>query len=1098
MQVPLLHRSTQMVLLKKQIRRKAKELRLRKRNAHRRLQLMRRIRDHLLHRMRNSIDHRQRDAEQKKREQTRRAVGGMLSMYKHWLLSWSKALRLQSQLIRHQEHVKLGLRRKLRHLRRQLKKVRNPQNLVDKCFNRLFKAVRKWQKRSDYYEHVKDQDKIWEAEAQEVRNYLSEVRGRRPRKLRRGRAKKDIEIENFAKFWKTEVLHTRALINKQMAMAGRKQGDLQIDTSHHKTRKSKKKGKERYFSLDELVIRKKFKRIRKGIRKPKKQDPLKPSLEELKMLIRELISFNWKKKVIKIPKIKRKTNKNPKFDFGKIPSISDVSNIIQKVRIKKKLKSGRGSRSVPDPKIIKSKVTKPKLRKRKMHYVDRVIKDELNALLETKAKKRDYNRGKTNEAETLQQRREKKEWEKQENILETLYNDIPLYMRRDIERRNRKKLRDKLQASSSSSSIASQEIFIGSEKVPTKSDKYKKLSSTSSGFGNKDRPALSAERSGSHLLVKRDSVASLSESLNKLVMAGNRNRKFTRKSIRLPLIVPKKIRVAPPKGQEESHYQSLKKDIMYLHSNSHHMGVSRITASESALHRGNQSNRYPPRRASDTQLGIYPKSQSQVFGHLFSKSPSSNKFIYDPLPDDLQKLLAPVRDRQDKTENAPKTNVKDFDSKRFHLKDLRSDAKFKHVQFLLKDVIQRNEVIDYIADVNGLMQEVANHEMWSKLQSLYNELKESGVPLTQIKESLAKKYLEYLNEIVIERNYARIEPPRDKRLNVLETESVNAKQKKEVEKFMERNWWSRKRMSTRIIPFGMRGLRTSKSDPPHSSRLSQEIKMDGGLYNKLLEQELNAEQLEREERRRRRFSSTFGSAISFNNSLDLSNEEQEMRDFEWRYSLHNIRSMMNQHQLMFQALDRKSRVEQVVHKKIKGEIEELYTSAQFKRPKKHSTPFTARKRSKNLRPVEELYYSPRKTCRLQKISCSAECLACVGQVEKIGDSMVLDKCPRCGVKVPVPAPTTSFSMSSSSSCEILSSGSIEACAKNKLLINTLEDLCTRCGYVHKKEHLCSRLPMNERKTKLLKRIKDSVPTAPECPSFCCPRGILKNTRSFDP
>ncbi|EDX06922.1 GD25764 [Drosophila simulans] len=651
MQVPLLHRSTQMVLLKKQIRRKAKELRLRKRDAHRRLQVMRRIRDHLLHRMRNSIDHRQRDAEQKKREQTRRAVGGMLSMYKHWLLSWSKALRLQSQLIRHQEHVKVGLRRKLRHLRRQLKKVRNPQNLVDKCFDRLFKAVRKWQKRPDYYEHVKDQDKIWEAEAQEVRNYLSEVRGRRPRKLRR---------------------------------------------------------------------------------------------------------------------------------------------------------------------------------------------------------------------------------------------------------------------------------------------------------------------------------------------------------------------------------------------------------------------------------------------------------------DDIEKLLAPVRDRQDKTENAPKTNVKDFDTERFHLKDLRSDAKFKHVQFLLKDVIERNEVIDYIADVNGLMQEVANHEMWSKLQSLYNELKESGLTLAQIKESLAKKYLEYLNEIVIERNYARIEPPRDKRLNVLNTESVNAKQKKEVEKFMDRNWWSRKRMSTRVIPFGMRGVRTSKSDPPHSSRQSQEIKMDGGLYNKLLEQELNAEQLEREERRRTRFSSTPGSAISFANSLDLSNEEQEMRDFEWRYSLHNIRSMMNQHQLMFQALDRKSRVEQMVHKKIKGEIEELYTSAQFKRPKKHSTRFTARKRSKNLRPIEELYYSPRKTCRLQKISCSAECLACVGQVEKIGDSMVLDKCPRCGVKVPVPAPTTSFSMSSSSSCEILSSGSIEACAKNKLLINTLEDLCARCGYVHKKGHLCSRLPMNERKTKLLKRIKDSVPTAPECPSFCCPRGILKNTRSFDP
>lgn len=390
--------------------------------------------------------------------------------------------------------------------------------------------------------------------------------------------------------------------------------------------------------------------------------------------------------------------------------------------------------------------------------------------------------------------------EKQENVLERLYNDIPLYMRRDIERRNRKKLRDKLQASSSSSSIASKEVFIGSEKVATKSDKHKKLSSTSSVYVIKDRPELSAERSGSHVLFKRDSVASLTESLNKLVM-GNRNRKFTRKSIRMPPIIPKKIRVAPPRGQEESHYQSLKKDIMYLPTNSEHMGVSRITASESALHRGNQSNRHLPRRASDTQLGIYPtKSQSQVFGHLSSKSTSKNKFKYDALPDDLEKLLAPVRDRHDKTENAPKPYVKEFEFERFHLKDLRSDAKFKHLQFLLKDVIQRNEVIEYIADVNGLMQEVANHEMWSHLQSLYNELTDAGVTLTQIKESLAKKYLEYLNEIVTEKNYARMEPPRDNMLNVLETESMKAKQKKEVEKFMERNWWSRKRVSTRLIP----------------------------------------------------------------------------------------------------------------------------------------------------------------------------------------------------------------------------------------------------------------------------------------------------------
>ncbi|XP_039481853.1 uncharacterized protein LOC120445474 [Drosophila santomea] len=1103
MYVPLLHRSTQMVLLKRQIRRKAKELRMRKRHAHRRLQLMRRIRDHLLRRMRNSIDDRQRDAEQKRREQARRAVGGMLSMYKHWLRNWSTALRLQSRLIRQQEQVKVGLRRRLRHLQKQLKKVRHPQNVVDKCFNRLFKAVRKWQKRSDYYELIKDQDKVWEAEAEEVRNYLSDVRGRRPRKLNRRRAKENSEIEDFANFWNTEVVQKNAMIKKQMAMVGRK-AYLDIHTTLEKTRKPKKKRgkikpKKIYYSLDDLVVRKKVRKIRKAIRKSRKADPLRPSFDKLKMLVKELIGFDWKNKIMKSPKMNRKAIKNERnVGFGKMPSFSDLPTLKPQIRIKTLSKRGRKivprnvdmpleQLTVPDSKIRKRK--SGKRRRGKTHYVDRIIKDELNALLVAKSKRKGAHPGKASVSKAFLRQMESKELERQENIVSLLYDDIPPFMRQQIERKNRNKLRAKALPASSSSSVASKEVFIVSEKVGTKTTKPKKETkppTSSSGSEVKNRHELPPAYSVSQLFSKRESLVSLDDSLNRFAMA-NRSRKSTRKSIRGPLLIPKIKRVAPPKGQDESHYQSLKKDIMYIHTSDEDQWPKRMST--------RHSNRLT---VSDTVL------HSHTSHFRTPKSPSKSKFNYDVLQNDLDKILEPVRVGDERIEKAPEHQefhyAKEPDIERYHLKDLHSDAKYRQLQSLLKDVIEKNQIIEYIADVNGLMQEVANrHDMWSNLQSIYDDLTSSGISLEEVKQMLTLKYLEYLNDIVTQKSYTRLEPPRDNLLNVVEAEFLKEKQRSQVERLMERNWWNRKRNSTRLIPFGMRGIKGSRSETPGSRRQSQDMRMDSALCKKLIEQELRAERLQREERRRRTTTSSRGSTFSIITSLDVPpSDEQDLRDIEWRYSVHNIKSMMNQHHQMFQALGRKTRTEQMIYKKMEGKMDELYSSTQFRRPKPENTTFTVRKKRRNLRPIEQLYYSPRKTCRLQKISSSSDCLSCECQGEEIGDSMVLDKCPRCGVKVPVPAPTAPFSKSSSSSCEILSSGSIEACAKNSLLINTLEDLCTRCGYVHEKGHLCSQLPLNMRKTQLLKRIKNTERTAAECPTYCCPRGILRKPRSFDP
>ncbi|KAH8347719.1 hypothetical protein KR084_000421 [Drosophila pseudotakahashii] len=1177
MQVPLLHRSTQMVVLKKQIRRKAKELRLRKRKARRRLEVMRRIRDHLLDRMRNSIDVRQRDAELERREQARRAVGGMLAMYKGWLRNWSKALRLQGRLIRHQEELKGRLHRRLHQLRKQLKKRRQPHKLVDKCFHKLSKAVKKWQNSSHYHQFFEGQDQIWEAEAEEVRKYLSDIRGRRPKKIRRNRISQDDDIEDFANFWNNEVLRKRAKVKKSLPFEGLVL-DAELESTPEKNKKQIKKikkfkQKSIYLSLDELIIRKKVKELRKlkKAMRQRKPDPSKPSLDELKILVRELIHFDFRKKyknqVNQKTETSKKIIKNRNNNVDAIPRFSDISifpeSLFPKKPIRKKarkvaqmnLKKLLDRVSVPEPKILKSEVLgskklrkyKNKLKKPKAKYVDLVIKDELKALLQERAKRKISHHGRHKATGLEALKNTKDSLGKPRNEISRLFSDLPLFMRQQM-RRKKFTSHPKGYYSSSSSSTLSKDVDPNSDSGKVKKRRKRRASSSASQLEGiiQQRPKLKAEKSGSPLEFAGDSVISLSDSVNKIIMS-NRPRKSVRRSLRGPLILPKKLRVAPPRGQGESHYQSLKKDIMYIRPSEEEGSrqrrskrySNRASVSEPGYSSARQSKKFLPKSGSDTFLyqprttnrnliGVYNPERTEtidgaqphiqigemsVKSGISSRSPSKDKMKYElnyqSLPDDLEKFFDPIRDqtynydRADKTPDEPYFGGRLTPSHgRFALKDLKTDNMYKPMQRFLKDVIENNHIIEYVADVKGLMEVVGNHQMWAKLHNLHSQLIESGVSQNEVKQMLTTKYLDNLQGIVNDMRFARIEPPRDASLNVVEGDPVKGKQVSQVDRLLERNMWNKQRHSTRLIPFGIRGLKGNRSVTPHSRRPSQDIRMNSAMYKKLIDQELNAERLEREERKRQTFSrflGSYGSSVSLNTSLELApNEEQDVRDIETRYSLHNIKIMMHEHNMMFKAMERRKMTAEMAHKKMEGKLETMLPATQSKQPLEKSSTFTVRKRHRNLRPIEQLYYAPRKTCRLQKISESSECSGCECREREIGDSMVLEKCPRCGVKVPVPATTPPFSMSSSSSSQILSSGSIQACAKNELLVNTLADLCTRCGYVHGKGHPCSQLPMHSRKTEHLKRIKHTMRTPPECPAFCSPCGILKKTRSFDP
>jgi len=637
--------------------------------------------------------------------------------------------------------------------------------------------------------------------------------------------------------------------------------------------------------------------------------------------------------------------------------------------------------TVPEPKILKSEVLaskksrkyKKKLKKHKTKFVDIVIRDELKALLQEKKKKTISHRGRQNAAASGALQHKKAPFMKPKNIVSRLFGDLPLFMRHQV---RKKKLghHPKGYYSSSSSSTYSREVDLSSDSGKgamlgkhrkghkTRADssasqidvivdltfdqaseeknhsKHRNVMDPASRF-SEDGYLLGklkhrrAEKSGSQKEFASDSVVSLSDSLNK-ILASNRPRKSVRRSIRTPLMLPKKLRVAPPRGQDESHYQSLKKDIMYIRTSDQETEQqrkskiqNRWSVSDPVVNSRRQSKRFLPRSISDTdtkqkktpttdqphiQIGETRETVIPSGDPRNTRSPSKDKmrqpyeFNYEALPDDLEKFFDPLRDhtygydRHDKTPDEHYlADLLHPSHGRFAMKDLISDNKYKPLQRLLKDVIENNHIIEFVADVKGLMETVGRHPMWANLQNLHSEFMESGVSLDEVKQMLTAKYLEFLKGIVSDMHFARIQPPRDSMLNVVESDPAKSKQASQVDRLLEKNLWNRQRLSTRLIPFGMRGLPGNRSATPHSRRQSQDARMNSVLYKKLIEQEMNAERLEREERKRLTYGS-YGSSMSINTSLELApNEEQEVRDIEMRYSLVNINSIVDDHNQMF-------------------------------------------------------------------------------------------------------------------------------------------------------------------------------------------------------
>ncbi|EDW79809.2 uncharacterized protein Dwil_GK17985 [Drosophila willistoni] len=206
MQIPLLHRYTQLMMLKKQIKHKDRRLKKYKRAARARWRKVRQIRSDLLEQLRQLIDTQQKNDAKLKRVRARHSSNGILIVYKRWLRRWTKSLKMQRQQLEKQQKQEEQWDRRLSQLKTKLGQQPNHKKLVDKCFTKLRIALKGWLDSPDRDTSIEGTVHTWEKEVEAIRKYLMDLEGLKP--STRKRVKKgggEPGINGFSLFWDMEV-----------------------------------------------------------------------------------------------------------------------------------------------------------------------------------------------------------------------------------------------------------------------------------------------------------------------------------------------------------------------------------------------------------------------------------------------------------------------------------------------------------------------------------------------------------------------------------------------------------------------------------------------------------------------------------------------------------------------------------------------------------------------------------------------------------------------------------------------------------------------------------------------------------------------------
>ncbi|KAH8300700.1 hypothetical protein KR018_008452, partial [Drosophila ironensis] len=1158
MKHPLLQRSTQIALLRKQIKHKGQQVKLQKRRAQRRLNLMLRIRALLLRQVLEVINARQADAELGRRERARRMLGGVLRLYRRWLRKWSKSLQLQRKKISQQEQLEQQLNGRLSLLRKQLKKRRRPQHLVDKCFQKLSLAVRKWQKSPDVHPFVKDHDHIWESEAEQVRQYLMDLyvgpakrrqawmtrkanlddsQGttmslKKKRGRRKSMGKKKSIIHAFNQFWNSEVLRKKpqtAPSNKGLQQPREVPWNSEVLRKKPQTAPSNK-GLQQPREVEAPYTVPAIRNSRKGhiieankFNKSGKQF----SLSYPKSLLQQMKLINATGRARKLAQYEDTEELNAldvdsNFSSGSPHALFDLARNKEKTISKTEVVEKEKSSTIPGQRRERDKhkghdvLPKETKKTRPRHKREGDISDDDDDEISLKPGQQPY----------LVNKRKKgalsKDGEMPFNLEGVSVSTIHLSRKKfkkfknltppfskfpEIGEEENSSIHSQDGSMADSIGAASMDITLRGKKkriLIKRSKQSKRLSDTGTEIMLRRLKRRKPRYENSPSITSRNqprdgSITSFSDSIQQMI--NEDRRRHSRRSVRslgLPL-PPNKYKFSKLRPYDHvNNMFTFKRAKMLASRPSIKMSVYGASGPSNIYHIGQDfRNRIGDLRR---QIGYkHRKRASSISSHRVSDkhhSIVSDLLGYSGLPD-IENLT--IDDRENLETSLRKLGIMELEQpseKRYELSVMKSDHKFRRIQALLRDVIQQNSVLDYVADVDGLMTIVGASNIWNQLQEMYDNLQDLHIPKGDIKKALSDKYLELLRGIINDMNFVKVVGP----LSVGQRPSTNAAGNSvlaRLDYLAGKKFWTKPKLSKdhrpveKVTSFSV----SKKLELQTPSRDHSEV-MDSAMYKKIIDQELKAERLRREERKRklRGFGSQTSTSTRSNWELAPS-EEDNIRNTEHRYSAKSLKTILNDHRLQFENLKLKRYKGSPVDEPLKHLIEKPRKKLQPQATYLVSDPM---KRRRRLRPTEQLYYSPRKTSRQKKIckrSESSECLDCVCQ-EQVQPrrkpqrkTKEQGKCPRCGVLVSLPS-VGSLPQSLESCSDRLSSSSIEACAKNSWLLDALQDVCVRCGFVHNRSRVCPHWPSCPMGTKPLRQLKratqDHVPR--KWPDYCSPGG----------
>ncbi|XP_022228601.2 uncharacterized protein LOC111078303 [Drosophila obscura] len=1015
MTIPLLHRCTRMVLLKKQIRRKGQHLRGYRHRAYRRLRMMRQIREELLQKVRQAIEARQKDMVQMQRDQARHEAGRMLAMYQRWLRSWSKSLLSQRRLIGQQEQLERRLDRRLRLLRKQLGRHRKPQQLLDSCFSKLRKSL---QRASQLHPTIEGQAHIWQQEAEEVRRYLSQPHENR-KVSRKSRSRK--MLHGFSDFWETEVIRKKApravpMTTKKLKSSGQIYAVPELDAEQSKPKKKEKKHAvpESETELVEEHLNESTEKLKKRLKHRESDSRIaKPTIEELEQLYAEQVAGRHAGRQSKPKQTQRKSRRRsinrPQMNLKKL---LDLDRPSEEVSVKSK-EVGKKSATKRDP-------------------MDSGPSEGEGTSAKEKAKRNEK------QSMLIRKRKESSGLPQKKQTLSNLGPQLKAV----------KKHPKKRPAADKPSKLNVRRQKLADSRIAEKSEQENALTKEKIAENNQDP-----------FTPKRD---------NKQIIAGD----------------------LFAMGTENQNFNNLEATDSEISMHNMFMIDKQATEIE-AKPVSRKSAVSVKRRKSNSQSAKRKKVNAEV-----------KTIEITPMDSFMPSKLKLQRPEEPGPEgNAPKYLEEDNNERTgysFHLKDLNSDPRFSGLQRLLKDVIEQNSVLDGVRDVHALMSVVGKHNMWNNLAGLHKELQATGIDKSDIVELLSKKYLDYLTAIVNEHVKNPTAGLRSASTSKYKIRIIDVP----AEIAQNIGWLSEHTK-------GPQDFEESPSQPSLYEMGNASGVMDRDLLKKLIADELQMERDLREERRRKLFSGTSGRFTS-TSSMSLGeiepNEQKNLETVEVRYSVRSIRNMLETYTQHFQSLA-KSPVLLALEKErsiTEAKLKAMRAKSLATRPQTYTGKRRRfAKKKKDLRTAQQLFYSPRQTCRVKHLNDSDDCeCSSVCSDETLVDvwPRVYEKCPRCGVKVELPSPTPPGSVRS------LSQSSIEACAKNELMLSTVADICIHCGYIHDKYQACPLLPIWPDPLKHLRRVEEAAKAnnlleppqekKPEVLLCCSPCGILKKATRY--